>query len=320
MKTPFYLLRALNVRRDEWWLVQKLFFLQFFQGAGIAFFFTSSFSRFLEHFPVSQLAYVFVLSSFLLWAAGFIYNKLEHKVDESRLYFIVTLVLAMSMIVFRVGGEFITYNFFYFLMLAWFNVLYLLNNLMFWGMASQLYDVRQSKRLFGVISAGDIPAKFIGYSVASIIVSYTGTLNLLIAGFVCILFSFPFLKNIVRHGKNHAVQHKDVTKHSSALRNIVKDYSVNLLIRRVAILSLIASACVILINYAFYAEVKYAYKDDVRLASFIALFLASARLIALVIKILVTSRLLYFLGNRIALLITPVLLIFLIVILLFTNN
>lgn len=320
MKTPFYFLRALNVRRDEWWLVKKLFLLQFFQGAGIAFFFTSAFSRFLENFPVSSLAYVFILSAFLLWIAGFIYNKLEHKVHASRLNFMVTLVLAVSMIVFRTGGEFIHDNFFFFLMLAWFNVLYLLNNLMFWGMASQLYDVRQSKRLFGVISAGDIPAKFIGYSVASIIVSYTGTLNLLIAGFVCILLSFPFLRNIARHGKNDTAHHKDTTKHSSALKNIVKDYSVNLLIRRVAILSLIASACVILINYAFYAEVKYAYKDDVRLASFIAFFLATARLIALVIKILVTSRLLYFLGNRIALLITPTLLICLMVILFLTNN
>ena len=32
------LLNALNVRREEWWLVRKLFILQFFQGAGVAFF------------------------------------------------------------------------------------------------------------------------------------------------------------------------------------------------------------------------------------------------------------------------------------------
>jgi len=320
MKISFNLLRALNVRRDEWWLVQKLFFLQFFQGAGIAFFFTSAFSRFLEHFQVSSLAYVYILSSFLLWISGFIYNKLEHRLPASRLYFIMTFVLAVSMIVFRVGAEFIDHSFYYFLMLAWFNVLYLLNNLMFWGMASQLYDVRQSKRLFGVISAGDIPAKFIGYSVASFIVYYTGTLNLLIAGFLCILLSFPFLKKILHAARHEPVQHTGAPKHTGALRSIVKNFSANLLIRRVAILSLIVSACIILINYAFYAEVKQAYKDDVALAGFIAMFLATARLIALVIKILFTSRLLYFLGNRVALLITPILLICLIVILLFTNN
>ncbi len=319
MKISRSVLRALNVRRDEWWLVQKLFLLQFFQGAGIAFFFTASFSRFLEHFPVSDLAYVFIISAFLLWAAGFIYGKLEHHLSSSRLCIIITVVLAASMIFFRAGAEYISDDWFFFVMLAWFNVLYLLNNLMFWGMASQLYDVRQSKRLFGVISAGDIPAKFIGYSVALLIVSFTGTANLLLAGFGCILLSFPFLKKVLQAEKSAKGHHTASTKHGPGLHTIVKDYTVNILIRRVAILSLIVSACIILINYGFYSEVKHAYKDDVEFARFIAFFLAIARLIALLIKILVTSRLLYWLGNRAALIITPVLLSILIAALLLTD-
>ena len=319
MKKYRFLLKALNVRRDEWWLVQKLFLLQFFQGAGIAFFFTSAFSRFLDKFEVRDLVYVFILASFLLWIAGFIYNKLEHRLSSSLFNTGITLVLAVSMILFRIGARFIEVDWFYFLMLAWFYVLYLLNNLMFWGMASQLYDVRQSKRLFGVISAGDIPAKFIGYSVALIIVSYTGTANLLLVGFAFILLSFPLLNKILHAGKQGQKHHTDTAKHGSVLNSIVKDYTVNILVRRVAMLSLIVSACIILINYGFYTEVKHAYKDDVALARFIALFFATARLIALMIKILVTSRLLYWLGNRTALIITPILLIILISVLLLTN-
>jgi len=320
MRMPRYLLRALNVHREEWWLVQKLFLLQFFQGAGIAFFFTSAFSRFLDHFPVTDLAYVYILSAFLLWITGFIYSKLEHHLSESRLCNAITIILAASIFLFWIGVKLIPGNWFYFLMLAWFNVLYLLNNLMFWGMASQLYDVRQSKRLFGVISSGDIPAKFIGYTVALFLVSYTGTANLLLAGVLFVLLSFPFLKKILHPGKHGSKNHTDSTKHSIALHTIVKDYTVNKLIRRVAILSLIVSGSIILINYGFYAEVKHAYKDDVALARFIAFFLAIARLFAVVIKILITSRLLYWLGNRIALIIAPVLLIFLIFALLLTNQ
>ncbi len=304
-------LRALNVRRDEWWLVRKLFLLQFFQGAGIAFFFTSAFSRFLEKFPVSGLAYVFILSSFLLWIAGFLYGKLEHHLSPYRLCTIITLVLAVSMIVFRAGTEFIHSDWFYFLMLAWFNVLYLLNNLMFWGMAAQSYDVRQSKRLFGVISAGDIPAKFLGYSVALFTVTYIGTANLLLVGFFFILFSFRYFKKILQSDKPEKSHHTEPIHHVAKINSIVKDYTINTLVRRVAILSLIVSACIILINYGFYSEVKGT-KNDVELAHFIALFLATARLVALVIKILVTSRLLYWLGNRTALIITPLLLIILI--------
>jgi len=322
MKVSRSFLRALNVRRDEWWLVQKLFLLQFFQGAGIAFFFTAASSRFLEHFPVSDLAYTFILSSFLLWIAGYIYSKLEHKLSAAKLNYSLTIVLAVSMVLFRAGAEYISDAWFFFLMISWFNVLYLLNNLMFWGIAAQLYDVRQSKRLFGVISAGDIPAKFIGYSVALFIVTYTGTANLLWVGLVFILLSFPFLKAILeaqRPVKQHHPAH-DPARQNSRLHSVVRDFTANILVRRVAILSFIVSASIVLINFGFYSEVKHAYKNDVEFARFIAFFLASARLIALVIKILFTSRLLYWLGNRFALSITPILLIIFIVILLITET
>jgi hypothetical protein len=76
-------------------------------------------------------------------------------------------------------------------MIAWFNMLYLLNNLEFWGITSLLFDVRQSKRLFGLISSGDIPAKFVGYTMALLLVSYIGTANLLWVGFFCMLASLP---------------------------------------------------------------------------------------------------------------------------------
>lgn len=314
MKISRNLLRALNIRRDEWWLVQKLFLLQFFQGAGITFFFTSAFSRFLENFPISGLAYVFIITAFLQWSAGFLYSKLEHHLPAYRLCIIVTWILAGSMVLFRVGIEFISADWYFFLMLAWFNVLYLLNNLMFWGIASQLYDVRQSKRLFAVISAGDIPAKFIGYSLALVIVSYIGTANLLLVGLIFVLLSFRYLRKILQSGRTgKAHRHHEPQRHVSGFRAIMKNFTINTLVRRVALLSLIVSGCIVLINYGFYSEVKEAYKDDVTLAKFIAFFLATARLTALLIKILVTSRLLYWLGNRAALLITPVLLIILIV-------
>jgi hypothetical protein len=46
MKQKNFWLRALNVRPEEGWLVKKLYWLQFLQGAGIAFFFTASFAQF----------------------------------------------------------------------------------------------------------------------------------------------------------------------------------------------------------------------------------------------------------------------------------
>src|SRR6186713_2816469 len=131
MKQKNFWLRTLNVRPEEGWLVKRLFLLQFFQGAGIAFFFTAAFALFLSRFHITELPYVFIISSFLLWAAGIIYGRIEHKFNISKLSIIITVFMTASMVVFRLAFEFIKTDWFLYWMLAWYNVLYLLNNLEF---------------------------------------------------------------------------------------------------------------------------------------------------------------------------------------------
>ncbi|MEP6615092.1 MAG: hypothetical protein ABJA57_00870 [Ginsengibacter sp.] len=349
------LLKTLNVHHEEWWLVEKLFVMQFFQGAGIAFFFTGAFSYFLNRFSITQLPYVLIASSFLLWATGYVYHLLEHRLSLSKLAIVITLLMTASILFFRVGTEFITAEWFFYLLLAWYNVLYLLNNLVFWGLASQFYDVRQSKRLFGVIGAGDIPAKFIGYTAALLVIKYLHinqplleTRYLLFTAFICMLCSLPILRIISgnktlnigskphhaahhphskhQHDSDHHEQshqgesHKsryqqylkryhDLKHQTSNLKNTLKNFTVNALIRRIAVISFIGYACYLLTNYVFYSEVKHVLHEDESLASFIAFFYAIARLLALFIKLVFTSRLIRQMGYRSALMILPVSLI-----------
>ncbi len=86
---------------------------------------------------------------------------------------------------------------------------------------------------------------------------------------------------------------------------MVSNIATNTYIRRIAFISLLTSICVILINYGFYGEVRKAYHDDVALASFIAFFYASLRVVAFVTKMVFTSRFTASWGVRQALFITP---------------
>lgn len=311
MNPSLRFLKLLNIHPGEWPLVQKLFSLQFFQGAGIALFFTAAISQFLEKFPISELAYVFIISAFLLWIAGIICNKLEHKLSLQKLSVVMTLIMATSMLFFWIGEFVFSGDWFYYIMLAWFNVLYLVNNLEFWGLAAQLYDVRQSKRLFGVISSGDIPAKFLGYTIALLAIPFVGTQNLLLAGFFGMLFSLFFIRSIFQSAdlsKLTAHTHKIKQHQTAGLSAMLRNITGNKLIMRTAILSMIAFAGFVLIEYAFYAEIKESdrYTSDVSFAGFIALFMGSARLVAWVFKLGFTSRIVAGIGNRNALLITPI--------------
>ena len=312
MKKKFWL-RILNVYPDEWKVVRRLYLFQFFQGAGIAFFFTSAFAQFLERFPITKLPWVMVYSAILLWIAGWLYTRLEHTLKFRGFNVTIILIMAVSILLLWIANYKLPYDWFFYLLMAWFNVLYLLNNLQFWGIAALLFDLRQSKRLFAVISAGDIPAKFIGYSLALVFVPYTGAQNLLLMGAVCMLASVPFFRSIIRsghleaHHKAHHKAHKKIIakSHVKNIGGIVTNIITNTYIRRIAFISLLTGICVILINYGFYGEVKKAYHDDVALASFIAFFYASLRVIAFVTKMVFTSRLTASWGVRQALFITP---------------
>ena len=87
-------LRVLNVYPNEWHIVKRLYLFQFFQGAGIAFFFTSSFAQFLEKFPITELPWVMIYSAILLWAAGLLYTKLEHVLSFENFNWLVIFFMA----------------------------------------------------------------------------------------------------------------------------------------------------------------------------------------------------------------------------------
>ena len=315
-------LRVLNVYPNEGKVVKQLYLFQFFQGAGIAFFFTSSFAQFLKKFPITELPWVMIWSAFLLWLAGLLYTSLEHKFGLRKFNFMVIILMTSSILILWIVNSQIEQGWFLYLMLAWFNVLYLINNLQFWGIAALLFDLRQSKRLFAVISSGDIPAKFIGYSLALVFVPYTGTQNLLLLGAGCMLASIPFFNRVITSGQLETNVHADgkhATHHPQQFKTLIKNLADNTYIRRIAFISLLAATCVILVNYGFYGEVKKAHHGDVALASFIAFFSGGIRFIAFITKMVFSSRLTATAGVKHALFITPIGMILLMVIIIAAN-
>jgi AAA family ATP:ADP antiporter len=315
-KKPF-LQKLLNVRSTEWKVVTQLFWLQFFMGTGIAFFFTASFTHFLEKFHASELAWVMIISSPLLFFTGWVFNKLEHRYNLIKVGTIVIAVMSASILFFQLGSIWAKSNWYYYLAFAWYYVLYLASNLCFWSITSTLFDVRQSKRLFAVISGGDIPAKFIGYTMAYFFVKTIGPLNMLWPAFVFMLASLPFLYQIARSGVIHQHHHKE--HHVEYVEKkgfiaFVKRYTLNTLIRRLAVLTFIISASLAIINYALYSEVKEARHDDKSLSNFIILFMAASQIVALSVKIIFTGRIVTSLGIKKALMITPFVLLALLIV------
>lgn len=322
------LLQLFNIRQDEAWLVTNLFWLQFFQGAGVAIFNTVAFALFLQQFDVLELPKVYLFSAVLLWLTGFIYSKVEHALSIKKLVPLIIVFVVGSIVAFRLGYAEVNPPWFLFLMFSWYYVVYLLTNLEFWGLAALQFDIRQSKRLFGMIGAGDIPAKLIGYSAVPVLVKFFSSENMLVVAAVCIFCSLIFYFRLLRAGKMDVhVEHEHSHAHEHAtetIRSVVKSFFGNRMIAFVALLSFIVMTCVTIISFSFYAEIKHEMHSDAQLASFIGMFYAGGRIFAIFIRLILTGRIANILGTKGSLLLSPaILFVFLVSIILlplFTHN
>lgn len=237
------ILDFLMIRTSESKLVGRLFAFEFFQGSAIALFFTAAIAIFLQHRPTSDLPKVFILGAILLWGFGFLYSKLEHRLSTHNLITTILIFNICCIVMFRLMMVHQEEQWFLYLFLASFNVLYLLNNLEFWGLAALLFDVRQSKRLFGIISAGDIPAKMIGYIAAILLVPFIGTENLLWVAAGSLVASFFIFGPLMKLANIDAAKKKPGTHHFTySIRNTKMALSGNQLIRKVALVSFFPSA------------------------------------------------------------------------------
>ncbi|MCW3120268.1 MAG: cyclic nucleotide-binding protein [Chitinophagaceae bacterium] len=311
------ILSFLLVRESESKLVSRLFIFEFFQGAAIAIVFTTAITLFLQQLPTTDLPIVFFLSAFALWIAAYLYNRLEHKFSSTKMVLIVLLFNTACVLIFLFFISYEKNSWFLFAFLGAFNILYLLNNLEFWGLASLLFDVRQSKRLFSVVSASDLPAKLFGYLLTIFLVPHVGTENLLWVALVCMLVSLILYKPLIELNEIKNLGEISHSHEAPGIKAIQAALTGNKLIRILALVSFFSLCCLLVVNLVFYGYIKHQFKSDKSMAGFFAIFLGGVRLITLLIKVGITNRLVDKMGLRRSLLVTPFILLVICLICLF---
>ena len=260
--------QAINVKAEEQKMVGNLFLHHFFQGFGLALVFIVANSIFLAEHGVKELPYVYIISGILVLVVGRIYAWFEHHSSPKNLLLSVVLSSIFILILLWSTGLLVKESFFAFILMCTFQVLYLLYNLEFWGLSALVFDVRQSKRLFGLISAGDVPAKMLGYLTVSVLALYIPLHFLILLAGVTVAISVVFLLKILRSHNleeentrdlHHQFQKEGSTSHPM---RYLKAFFRSRFIIVAAILSFIVVITLAFINYAFLLEVKYQFKKD----------------------------------------------------------
>ncbi|MGI8893754.1 MAG: cyclic nucleotide-binding domain-containing protein [Bacteroidia bacterium] len=315
-------LSLLNVRKQEGKPVMLLFLHHFSLGIGVALFYTAANVLFLSNYDISYLPYVYLMAAVLMIVAARAYQYVEHHYKVTQTYILSIIFLLVSVILFWLGLKVLGYLWIIFMMLAWHRSIYLVSNLEFWGVSSSIFDIRQSKRLFSLISAGDVPAKLLGYLSVTALVPFVGTENLLILSIVSFGVSIYVLQRILNiEGVEQALHHQESDNiYEIKSASFSKRFFRSDLVKALCYLSLWASLAFMILNYAFLHEVQGRFKTEGELAQFFGLFYAIGNAIILLSKVFLTGRLVNKIGIKTTLILSPLLILCFSFFILFTGS
>lgn len=192
-------LRILNLQAEETGIAGGLFFYSFVLGIARVFVLTASQAIFLESYPASDLAFVYMFAAVATMATSAGYLYLGRRLTL-RPQILTNLVFAFGVtVVLRVllGLEGVRWP--AMALAVWFHVIFALTSVAFWSVATQVVDIRQGKRLFSLVTTGDVVAFSVGGFLILQVVGTIGAPNLLLigaGGLVLAGFSFVGLTRV----------------------------------------------------------------------------------------------------------------------------
>jgi AAA family ATP:ADP antiporter len=196
-----------------------------------------------------------------------------------------------------------------FLMPAWFQITANLGILAVWPLAGRLFDVRQARRVFGLIGGGNWIATILAGVLVTPIIVKIGVVNLVLVASVSFILAVGCLWIILRI---HSLQTQD--QESTQISHFQKPTPILKLAKNSYILFILGMIVFwwigfFVIDNIFYDRAASQFSDLNQLASFIGRLVSTQGILALITTTFITSRLINKFGLRTARLILPIILV-----------
>lgn len=176
------LLRLVNLRPEEGERTFLMFIFYTMTSIGMVWFEQSVVSLFLEKCGAENLPFIYIASALMGSGLGFLYSWLQKNLPLRQVFIIIVLLMSLPLVIFRITidltyfGEFIAIATIFILRL-WLDAQDTLNDLNTQVAANQIFNIREIKRTYPIISSGLLVGD-------------------VIAGFSLSLILLPLLKNV----------------------------------------------------------------------------------------------------------------------------
>ncbi|MGH9324159.1 MAG: cyclic nucleotide-binding domain-containing protein [Vicinamibacteria bacterium] len=301
------LFRWLDIRPGERRSTSLMLVHSFFTGTSTVFFETAASALFLAHYEAAVLPYVYLIAAVVSIVAGFGYTRAKERVAFAPLMTGTLAFLLVTTCLLRIGLSLGETGWLIFTMMIVYRLLSMLTDLEYWAVAARLYDVQQSKRLFGLVGSGEVAARVIGSFSVPLLVRSLGVENLLwlsVFGLgACLLLLASILRSFpdVGSGGGEEGAEAPVASDSRAIRSLRS----NPYLKSIFLLAFFAVLGKYFVDFAFLSEMQTRWHEVENLAAFFGVFSGVTQIVNLLIRVLISGRLLNRFGILVGLLVLP---------------
>jgi len=304
--SPF--LSALNVRPDEEKLVISILIYAIFMGLPGILVETTAYTLFLKRFGSEAIPYIYIGFAIVTSLSGFIYTQLEERVSLSKLLTFNLLFQLLTMIMFWVLLGFTQNKWPIMVLTIWYESGWVLANLGFWSLVGRLFNLRQGKRLFGLIGAGLLVSEIIVGFLVPFLVTIVGINHLLLGAALGYVLALVMQTYII---KRFSAQDSDDGEDEATEESHEPLYMLlkNWYIVSIFILAGLSSLAYWFLDNAFFAQTESQFPDETALASFMGVFFAVNGLVTFLMGLVFTGRFINRYGLQASLLVMPIVLL-----------
>ena len=282
-------------------------------GLGVPRVFTATAAEtlFIHSYGAEFMPWAYVAQAFLIPLFGHLYVMADERLTVRKV--IVGSMIADGIIQLSLFLAF-TFTDFHpvgFAAIIWFETEFAFSSLWLWGLATQLMTLREGKKYFGYIIAGEPIAVIFGGLSTPLILEFFSTQTLflisgtgvLIGAYICFYITSLYTpqRDIAGHSAHDAEE--DFEPEQQNIKPWYKEPYVQILVALVVL----AQAAFFFTDSAFYLEAGKAYPEEEELGAFIGKFMAAVGCVSLFMTLCVSGPLLKRFGLRTALLLLPVL-------------
>lgn len=308
-RTP-RLLRWLNLRPEEVERTLLMFGFYTATSIGVLWLEASSVALFLSQYGARTLPLIYMSGALVATVLGWLYSRVQRRLPLRQMLIGVAFCLALPLLLFRLGLAVSGWALFVvFAMRLWLEAVYVLSDLNNSIAANQLFNIRELKRTFPLISSGVLLADVLSGFSLPLVLSWVGIENVLL--FACLMMALGALLLLrlcqrYRTSFPEARRRSDspvaarVTSGTRLLRGQLQRYS-----RLLFAFFMLSQGLYLLVDFQFLNQLQQTLGQEERIAQFLGLFGGVLGLVELSTQWFLASRLIERLGVFIVMMVLP---------------